>query len=136
MELRNSHRAKKDKGRGTIVAGDIVVVHDESQPRALWRLGKVEMLINGADGNVRGAIVRISPKGKQPMTLRRPVQLLYSLEVRSASEAEETQDEENEIVEPVEKETNQVKGIKRPRRVAAMRGEELRKKWIEELNQS
>ncbi len=136
MELRNSHRAKKDKGRGTIVAGDIVVVHDESQPRALWRLGKVERLINGADGNVREAIVRISPKGKQPMTLRRPVQLLYPLEVRSASEAEETQDEENEIVEPVEKETNQVKGIKRPRRVAAMRGEELRKKWIEELNQS
>ena len=93
MELRNSHRAKKDKGRGTIVAGDIVVVHDESQSRALWRLGKVERLINGADGNVRG---------KQPMTLRRPMQLLYPLEVRSTSEAEETQDEEKEIVEPVE----------------------------------
>ena len=64
------------------------------------------------------------------------MQLLYPLEVRSTSEAEETQDEENEIVEPVEKETNQVKGIKRPRRVAAMQGEELRKKWIEELDQS
>ncbi len=49
------------------------------------------------------------------MTLRL-VQLLYPLEVRSTSEAEETQDKENKIVEPVERKTNQVKGIKKSSR--------------------
>ena len=135
MELRNSHRGKNDNGKGTIRAGDIVVVHDESQPRACWRLGKVERLINGEDGNVRGAIVRISPKGKRPTTLKRSVRLLYPLEVRSDSEAEENRYGKNELDEAIGNEMNQVE-VKRPRREAAKRGEERRRKWIEELNDS
>ncbi|CAB4018554.1 Hypothetical predicted protein [Paramuricea clavata] len=135
MELRNSHRGKNDNGKGTIRAGDIVVVHDESQPRACWRLGKVERLINGEDGNVRGAIVIISPKGKRPTTLKRSVRLLYPLEVRSDSEAEENRYGKNELDEAIGNEMNQVE-VKRPRREAAKRGEERRRKWIEELNDS
>ncbi|CAB4044302.1 Hypothetical predicted protein, partial [Paramuricea clavata] len=106
-----------------------------SQPRACWRLGKVERLINGEDGNVRGAIVRISPKGKRPTTLKRSVRLLYPLEVRSDSEAEENRYGKNEFDEAIGNEMNQVE-VKRPRREAAKRGEERRRKWIKELNDS
>ncbi len=70
--------------------GDIVVVHEENLPRWLWRLGKVERLIPGRDGRIRGATVRLSSEGRQHSLLRRAVQLLYPLEVHSsASPADE-----------------------------------------------
>ncbi len=39
-------------------------------------------LITGSDGQVRGASVRVHSSGRQCTVLRRPVQLLYLLEVR------------------------------------------------------
>ena len=65
MVLRDSHRVEKRNGNETVSLGDIVVVHEESRPRGLWRLGKVEGLISGADGQTRGAIVKVfSRKGR------------------------------------------------------------------------
>ena len=61
--------------------GDIVVVHDERK-RHLWRLGKIEGLISGKDGNVRGAKLRVSETGKRPTVLERPLQKLFPLEMR------------------------------------------------------
>ena len=42
---------------------DLVLVHDEKQPRLLWRMGKVEDLIKGEDNIVRGAVVRVQSGG-------------------------------------------------------------------------
>ena len=66
-----------------ISVGNIVVVHDENLPRGLWRLGKVEELIVGADGNVRFARVRISSPNRSPISVKRPLQRLYPLELSS-----------------------------------------------------
>ncbi|CAB4000089.1 PREDICTED: uncharacterized protein LOC105315219 [Paramuricea clavata] len=55
--------------------------------------------------------------------------------VRSDSEAEENRYGKNELDEAIGNEMNQVE-VKRPRREAAKRGEERRRKWIEELNDS
>ena len=42
-----------------IEVGDIVLVHSEMQPRGLWRLGEVQSLKHGADGQTRSATVRV-----------------------------------------------------------------------------
>ena len=58
LELREAHRyvTRKNMDSG-IAVGDIVVVFDEKLPRGLWKLGKVEGLIPGADNMVRGGLV-------------------------------------------------------------------------------
>ena len=85
-ELRESHRyANKTNGQEVIAIGDIVVVYDHELPRTLWRLGKVEQLIRGSDGAVRGALVRVNSGKKNTSFLKRPIQHLYPLEVCSDS---------------------------------------------------
>ena len=37
----------------------VVTVYDDGHPRGLWRLGKVESLVRGADGVVHGVSVRV-----------------------------------------------------------------------------
>eukprot|EP00731_Ephydatia_muelleri_P005954 Em0003g202a len=83
IDLRETHRfsTNKDKGYGKIALGDIVLVHDDNHPRTFWRLGRVEQLIQGSDGHVRGAVVRVSSKTGST-TLRRPLQRLYPLEIK------------------------------------------------------
>ena len=86
LELRNSHR----QGRGemaknsTVKVGDIVLVHDKSLPRGFWKMAKVKELITGLDGRVRAAVVQQYAKNcRTPALLRRPLQLLYPLEVHA-----------------------------------------------------
>ena len=75
----------KKKNLPSIQEGDIVIIHEEGiVPRSQWRLGKVEKLIEGNDGRVRSAEVRIAHKGKKSTFLKRPVQRLYPLKVRSS----------------------------------------------------
>ena len=59
----------------------MVLVHDDNHPRTFWRLGRVEQLIQGSDGHVRGAVVRVSSKTGST-TWRRPLQRLYPLEIK------------------------------------------------------
>ena len=54
--------------------GDIVVVYDHELRRTLWRLGKVEQLIRGSDGAVRGALVKMNRGKKNTSFLKRPIQ--------------------------------------------------------------
>ena len=76
LELREGHRYYPPP-RGTdnpISAGDVVLVHDENLPRGLWRLGRIDELLPGADGNVRSAVVRIVSKDGNPTLVNRPIQ--------------------------------------------------------------
>ena len=59
------------------------MVHNENQRRGLWKLGKVEKLVKGDDDKVRSAIVRVHGDGRKGNTLKRPINKLYPLEVRS-----------------------------------------------------
>eukprot|EP00731_Ephydatia_muelleri_P012696 Em0007g6a len=42
--------------------------------------GRVEELLHGSDGNVRGVSLRVQSGDRRPILLRRPVQHIYSLE--------------------------------------------------------
>ena len=84
LDLRESHRYGKGvQVDAPITIGDIVLVHSEDQPRAFWKVAKVEDIIKGRDGRIRGATVRLPVKGSRSILLRRPLQLLYPLEVNS-----------------------------------------------------
>ena len=39
--------------------GAVVYVHEEHQPRGHWKMGKVESVMEGTDGNIRGATVKV-----------------------------------------------------------------------------
>ena len=60
--------------------GDVVLIHDPVQPRALWRISKVEKLLQGSDGLVQGASLRVR-SGTTTILLNRPLQHLYPLEI-------------------------------------------------------
>ena len=63
IELRNSHcHSAKNAVPTPVTVGDKVVVHDEDLPRGLWKLARVEGLVTGADGLVRGATIRVQRK--------------------------------------------------------------------------
>ena len=62
--LREFHKLKLDSAGQTVQIGDIVSVHDESLPRAKWRMGVVHELVKGVDKKTRGTVVRIAHKGK------------------------------------------------------------------------
>ena len=82
LELRTAHRHADHSHTpySSISIGDMVIIHDESLPRGFWKLGRVEELISGRDSKIRAAVVRLSSGSG---TLRRPIQLLYPLEIHS-----------------------------------------------------
>ena len=82
VELREAHRHYRSNGEPEISEGDIVLVHSESHPRSQWKLGKVQKMLVGTDGQKRAAVVMVTNKGRKS-TLTRPIQLLYPLEVAS-----------------------------------------------------
>ena len=83
IELRNTHRyLNQNDTIRTVSVGDVVVVHEEDQPRGKRRVGKILDLIVGSDGCTRGALVQVRSKGGKCTKLRRPVQRLYPLVIQ------------------------------------------------------
>ena len=97
LELRESHRYNSGNStERSISVGDIVVVHNDDKPRGFWRLARVEDLITGRDGQVRGAVLRVHSKNNHSTTtLRRPIQRLYPLEVRATQKPPHAGNQEN-----------------------------------------
>ena len=122
-ELREHHRRNLPGGSTVVQVGDMVTVAKEGVSRGKWRLGKVEELITGKDGETRGAKIKVLTKKGRLMYLNRPVQGLCPLEVRALVYAR-----------PIE--TNQVEEqvpVRRvPRRVAAMNAD-LRRRYVDQL---
>jgi len=133
--LRESHRLKLDSAGQRVKIGDIVSVHDESLPRAKWRMGVVHELINGVDKKTKGTVVRIADKGKSSY-LRRPLQRLFPLEILDDVEKEpksitgDVTSVNEGKPEPVQAEPKEL--LPRPRRQAARAGEERRRqcRWL------
>ena len=87
LELREFHRTQPNKGIDrSPEKGEIVSIYDEDHPRGVWRIGRVDELIEGADGIVRGVVVKTMSKKGQMRTLRHPVQQIYPLEVKAHQE--------------------------------------------------
>ena len=129
IELRNSHRHSAKNAAPTPVAvGDIEVVHDEDLPRGLWKLARVEGLVTGTDGLVRGATIRVKSRGNKSSTLRRPLQCLYPLEIHGGDDSVHVQGRMDSNPDPVV-----VRPRRNPRRQAAVDAENRRRALIEEL---
>ena len=134
-ELRESHRfAHKETATNLkpVSIGDIVLIHDEDHPRIFWKMGKIEDLIKGADGVVRGAIVR---SGSKLALLKRPIQRLFPLEVSSnpGSTCPSTDHVESEQEVSLEKDPPEPQRV-RPQRVASQRARKRIKGWIDQLD--
>ncbi len=146
QELRESHRQsmKKSPSHPQVAVGDVVIVHDDGLPRGLWKLGRIERIITGRDGQARGASVRVASRDRQSTHLHRPLQLLYPLEISvgassivvsgepggAASEDSPTapsRDSRSSLDTP--------STSRRPQGAAAVRASERRKVWIRELSE-
>ena len=75
----------------------------------------MEQLIHGADDRVRAAVVKFISKSGRPVTMKRPVQRLFPLEIRVVSTDEQPQEEQ--IID----------GIRPPRRLAARNADYIRR---------
>ena len=80
VNLRESYRNSKSYIGQAAKAGDVVLVHEEVQPRGNWRLAHVVRLITGKDGVVRGAEIELSGN-KAKTRIDRPPKRLYPLEI-------------------------------------------------------
>ena len=75
MEIRSCRKVGKEAS--VIRVGDVVIIEKDVVPR--HRLGVVVELLEGSDGYVRGAKVKVR---KTKNVIRRPVNRLYSKELR------------------------------------------------------
>ena len=131
-ELREGHRYSRKNGGNNIkiAVGDVVLVHDQDLPRTLWKLAVVKRLIEGTDGEIRAAEIRVK-SGKQASSLfRRSVQHLYPLELNQAQDVlppsiAVTVEQEATLPPPPEP---------RPRRTAAQRAGQRIRAMCSELN--
>jgi hypothetical protein len=79
-------RAGKQRrcGNRTIAVGDVVLIEESNLPRLKWKLGMVESLHRGRDGQSRSGLVRLAKSAdarrRGTEFIRRPVQLLIPLE--------------------------------------------------------
>ena len=85
VNLREQHLNKSKPGSKFVQIGDIALIGDDSKKRNQWKLGVIQELVPGKDGEVRGAKVRVASKGKTSVWAR-PVQKLFPIEVKSENE--------------------------------------------------
>ena len=72
LELREGHRHKGTVGHSTIAVGNVVIVQGEDTLCGFWKLARLEEIIVGQDGLVKGVVVRVGNSS----TLWRPLQRL------------------------------------------------------------
>ena len=78
INLKENHKIKLQKfNRPQIPLKDVVIVEEDRQSRPMWRVGIVEELLQGKEGQIRGAKVRVP---KTNSNLKRPVNKLYLVE--------------------------------------------------------
>lgn len=92
---------------------------------------KVESLVTGADREVEGATVRVCSSSGRPTVLRRPLQLLYLLEVRddagsvTDSRSSEPASRPSQLKQSPATAPELSGGSRRPQRDAARRAKEI-----------
>ena len=106
-----------------------MLLHDDDLPRSFRKLARVQELIIGRDGNTRGAVLKVPTKNGGTTTLRRPVQLLYPLELRC--EIQPNQEEQISEEQQVERTPRQ-----RPKRQAATEARDRINACLMELDDS
>jgi hypothetical protein len=92
------HQKLKTKipSRG-ILSGDIVHIQQDKTPRLQWRMGRVTRLYPGRDGIIQSAEVATLDPSKRVIHVKRPIEKLYPLEVRSETEIQKESSNEVQI---------------------------------------
>ncbi|XP_068671053.1 uncharacterized protein [Montipora foliosa] len=86
-QLREQHRcSKRVSSLRKVQMGDVVCIHEKTTPRQLWRLGRVQRLLPGPDGEGRSAVVKVKSGNLPSSEWRRPLQRLNPLEVKLNAE--------------------------------------------------
>ena len=138
LQLRECHQQSVKGKPQPLKQGDIVLVHNEKHPRGLWKIAKIERLLEGADGQVRGAVVRVPSKSSSKV-LRHPLNCLYLLEVECA-ESVDPIDARNDVRPQKTNEEAQlsgdVKSQSRPKRAAAQRANQFLKTVASQLRET
>ena len=131
VDLREFHKLKQQKP-ADVAKDDVVLIHEDNVKRGERKMGVIEELIAGKDGQVRGAKFRKLGRGKFEI-LTRPLQKLYPLEItirdhdKKSVGNDESLTEENEMRKEVESKENEENIVKngdkkkrnRPLRAAA-----------------
>ena len=139
-ELREQHiSSSKNIGKSVIVNGDVVLIKDDEMlPRSKWKKGVITKLIQGKDGNIRGAAVKCIKNDKH-VEYQRPVQRLIPFElipelkndVAETSKPPKNDELKNSVggTEPKsnKKPYSETHSMERPRRIAAIIGEANRR---------
>ena len=76
LQLKNVHFSKPITNSSEFNVNDLVLIGDDRLPRQLWKMGRIIDLHKGRDGKPRSATVKTAST-----TLKRPIQLLYSMEL-------------------------------------------------------
>ena len=83
LQLRDvhCHYKKTDEKEDTLSEGQIFLVNSDKFYRGFWKLAKIHQLIQGSDGHLRGAIMKLLGKRNQTKLFRQTLQCLYPLEL-------------------------------------------------------
>lgn len=76
MDLKSAHKCETPTPT-VLKVGDVVLIGEDRMPRQTWKMGRITELFLGRDGLIRSCTVRISTG----TLLKRPVQLIYPLEI-------------------------------------------------------
>ena len=78
LELREFHCTHQiSKGvKDMVQEGQTATIYDDGQPRGLWRVGRIKGVIQGPDGKIRSARLRVQSKTGRATVLKRPIQHL------------------------------------------------------------
>ena len=115
LELRSQHALGGDPSR-TPELGEVVVLEGQMK-RNCWRLGKIVQLIHGSDNRCRAAVVKTFD-GSNSRLIRRPVEKLYPIELRSEVPVDEQEMNNDDIITSGDISTS----TERPHRAAADAG--------------
>ena len=132
----HAHISRRSPGdsNSQISVGEIVIVKDEHLPRGLWKLGIVQEVLKGRDGLTRAAVVKIASRDRQHTILKRPIQLLYPLEIHceTTTTTPPRRPLDPKPREPLPAQDDVTERV-RPKRAAAKKADEVRREWIAEL---
>lgn len=74
MDLKSAHKCETPS---MLKVGDVILIGEDNTPRQNWKMGRIKELFPGRDGLIRSCTVHTSTGS----VLRRPVQLIYPLEI-------------------------------------------------------
>ena len=105
-------------------------------------MARVQSIITGKDGMVRGAVLKVASKSGPPTMLQRPLQLLCPLEISSnfpttnvtGPEGESTEQQTASSEAPEQEEEPPWPASPRPQREAAIRGRRFVRQWCTSEN--